>query len=433
MYNLKIEADNIIKKLNENGFEAYFIGNYPFVKKNNLLNPNQKLKIKNIDIVTNAKLEDIKNIFEVVTSVTDYYNQYALIELLIKQNKINFKIYHAAEYTNVVNNTKKQVNTVNEILNEFSFLIDTIRIDSNANILNYSNKKTSSFDSVMNRTLVCNGNFREKLLENPNIIFDLCVHASNISYSINSSYLKVISNNKNYIKYIKLEVIQKYIERILISKSAFIGLKIIKDHLIDLSYNNCKIFEFLDYCTEEDLLEFSKFTQNVDIIARWTFLLKKSPKDKQIDLLKRLKLKYEDKIIWLLNNFDLINEENYKIAIYNSKESLLQISNNKKTVFLLFEMFERLTNVWRCLYESKIDTCNNIIDTICSRPFFDYQILYSDQEIYKILNIDESISLVQAKEEFLKAIILEPKHPNESDYLELLKSVMLNYINNNTN
>ena len=97
MYNLKIEADNILKKLHENGFEAYFIGNYPFVKKNNSLNPTNKLKIKSIDIVTNATLQDIQNLFEIVKPNTEYYNKYALIELLIKQNKINFKIYHAAD------------------------------------------------------------------------------------------------------------------------------------------------------------------------------------------------------------------------------------------------------------------------------------------------------------------------------------------------
>lgn len=433
MYNLKIEADNIIRRLQDNGFEASFVGNYPFVKKNNLLNPNKKLKIKSIDIITNAKLDDIQRIFEVVTPVTDYYNQYALVELLIKQNKINFKIYHAAEYTNVVNNSKKQVNSIEDILAEFSFLIDTVRLNQEGVIINYANKKASAFESISSSTLLCNGNFRTKLIDNPTIIFDLCIHASNIPYTINSSYLKVIGNNKHYLKHIKLEVIQKYFEKILMSKCPYIGLSIIKEYLLDFSYDNENIFEFLKYVSKEDLLTFSKFTTSVDIITRWVYLFKHVPKDQQENLLKGLHLSYEDKIIWLLNHFDLINEENYKIAIYNSKDSLVNINNDKSTVFLLYDMFQRLTNLWRCLYEDKVEICNKIIDTICSRPFFGFQISYTDEEIYNILDVDSSVSLVQAKEEFLKAIIMEQKHPNEADYLELLKQTMGDYIKNNIN
>lgn len=430
MYNLKIEAENIIRTLQENGFDACFVGNYPFVKKNNSLNPANKLKIKSIDIITSARLEDIQRLFEVVKPNTEYYNKYALVELIVKQNKINFKIYHAATYTNIVTGKTKEVNTIEEILNEFSFLIDSMRIDIDGNIINYSNKKSSAIDSISTKTLLSNGNFRERLLENPMIIFDLCLHASNIPYTINSSYLKIIGNNKNYIKHIKLETIQKYLDRILMSKYAYVGLIIIRNNLIEFAYNGKPIFEFLTYCTDEDLMQFSKFNSSVDIISRWTYLFNHVPKDKQFEMLDNLNLTYKNKIMWLLDNYYLIESENYKLAIYDSKKTLINIVESKNNVFLLYDMFQRLTSIWKCLDESKVEICNKIIDTICSRPFFDYQIAYSDEEIYKLVELDELIDLKDAKEEFLKALIMQPKHPNEDDYLALLKETISSYINN---
>ena len=68
MYNLKIEAKKIIQELQDKGFEAYFVGNYPFVKQHNILNAENKLKIKTIDIVTNAKLEDIQSLFNLFSA-----------------------------------------------------------------------------------------------------------------------------------------------------------------------------------------------------------------------------------------------------------------------------------------------------------------------------------------------------------------------------
>lgn len=430
MYNLKIEADNILRTLHENGFEAYFVGNYPFVKKNNSINTTEKLKIKSIDIITNATLDDIKSLFTVSSVNTDYYSKFAMVEVFIKQNKINFKIYHAAEYTNIVTGKTRNVTTINEILDGFSFLIDSIMIDIDGNSINYSNKKYSSLDSISSKNLLSNGNFREKLIENPMIIFDLCVHASNIPYSINNTYFKIIGNNKNYIKYIKLSCIQKYMDKILMSKNAFVGLLIIKNNLLDLSYNGSKIFKFLEYCSEQDLMKFSKFNSNVDIISRWAYLFTHVPKESQLELLQCLQLPYEKKIIWLLENFELVNEDNYKLAIYDSKESLGNISN-KTDVFLLHEMFQRLTNIWKCLDESKIDICNKIIDAICSRPFFDYQIAYNDEEIYKLIELENKVDLSKGKDIFLKEIIMKSKHPDDEEYLLLLKESILKSLEEN--
>lgn len=421
MYNLKIEAKKIIQELQESGFEAYFVGNYPFVKQHNLMNPTDKLKIKTIDIITNAKLEDIKSRFKVVR-INEEYNRSVLVELPVKQNFLNFRIYHAAEYLNVVNGKTKQVDTINDILNNFGFLMDTVMIDNEGKVINYINKKYSAFESIASKSLQSNGNFREKLIENPMVIFELCCYASNISYNVNESNLKIITNNKDYLRNVPLSLIVKYFNKILMSKNPLVGLKIIKDCMLDFQYKGVTLFDFLKHCDDQYLLKLSNFNSSIDIISRWAYLLRNVPIEERITALNNLELSYKNKILWILENYTIVDdEENYKMSIYNSRESLKKIVESKYDIFLLHEMFDRLTKLRQILNNEKTDVCSKIMDTICSRPFFTYQIAYSDDDICKIANIKNGNWLAITKENLLKKIILEKKHPSEEQYMELLK------------
>lgn len=421
MYNLKIEAKKIIQELQDNGFEACFVGNYPFVKQHNLINSENKLKIKTIDIVTNAKLEDIKSLFK-VTKVNEEYNRSVFVEIPVKQNFLKFRVYHAGEYTNIVNKKTKSVDTIDDILYNFGFLIDTLRIDNDGKIINYVNKKYSALDSINTKSLQSNGNFREKLIENPMIIFELCLYASNINYSVNESNLKIITNNRDYLKHAPLCLIVKYFNKILMSKNPIIGLTIIKDCLLDFEYKNNKLFEFLKFCPNDSLLKLSEFNSSIDIISRWAYLLKNVPEEIRLDTLNNLELSYKNKVLWILENYDIVDdEENYKMSIYNSRESLRKITEAKFDIFLLYEMFDKLTKLHQVLNEDKNIVCKKIMDTICSRPFFTYQIAYSDDDICKIANIEKGKWLDLTKEHLIKKIILENKHPNEDQYMNLLK------------
>lgn len=422
MYNLRIEAENILNILIENGYEASFVGNYPFVKQNNLLNPKYKLKVKSLDIITNATLDDLKKHLNIVDTVTNLYNVYSNVEVMVKQNTFKFKIYHAAEYTNIVNGKKFQVSTIDDILENFNFLIDTVRI-SGTTLCNYASKKVSSLESIRQMNLLSNGNFREKLLRNPLIIFELCCHASNIPYTVNDSYFKIINNNQNYIKYIKLPLIHQYLDRILMSKNPMIGLNIIKNHLIDFEYDGKKIFRFLSYCDNKHLAELNKLS-SIDIISKWAFLLRIIPEDECNKIMDDFQLKYKNKVRWLIDNYNIVNEDNYKIAIYKSRDTLTNITESEFNVFLLHEMFERIAKIHSALDEDKKDICRKIIDTICSRPFFTYQVAYDDDEICTLAGKDHGAWVNDVKESFIQKIILMDKHPDDDKYLDILKETI---------
>lgn len=418
MYNLKIEAVKILETLEDNGYEAFFVGNYPLVKQYNIYHQSSKMKAKQIEIITNADINCLQKLFK-VTKINDKdYSKSALIELEIKQNLVYFKIYHAAEYYNVITKKTKTVDSIEKILDNFSFLLETIRMDKDSNLYDYSNKKINSFSSIKDKLLLSNGNFREKLLDNPNIILELCYYASNLDFLINESVFKIISNNNSYLKYESIEKITRYFNMILMSKNPFIGLKIIKNTMLDFDYNGIRIFKFLENIADEHLYKLSNFNSSIDIISRWAYLLKTI--DNQSEVIDNFKLSYKNKIIWLLKNFDIIDEQDYKMAIYNSKESLRCITESKCDVFLLYEMFDKLTKLHCVLDNSKINICKSFIDTICSRPFFEYQVIYTDDYICELANKEKGEWLENVKTDIIKKIIKCDKHPENDVYLEML-------------
>ncbi len=424
MYNLKIEVFNIIETLNQNNYTAYLVENYPFVKYHNLTHSTDKMKIKQFSIVTDANLETLEKLFTIKKVEQNNYNKYALIEITLNSNTIYFKVYYATEYTNVVNKQTIKVDTVKKILNEFSFLIDTIRMDTDSNLIDYSCKKGSAFNSIQNKTLQINGNLREKISINPLIILELCYKYSNINYSVSDSNIKIIANNYNTLKYESLENIVRYFNMILMSKKPSKGLKIIKSHMSKFNYNGNNIFDFLLNIDDQYLEKLDTFTNAVDIMSRWAYLLKLFGEEQYLQIINMFKLSYKHKVIWLIQHFDIIREPDYKLAIYNSKESLKLISEEKWDIFLLFNMFNKLTIINTILYPEYEEQCKNIIESIYCRPFFEYQLLYDDNELIKIANVESGEWLNVAKEQLLLNIINCEKHPNEDECLELAKEAI---------
>jgi hypothetical protein len=65
--------------------------------------------------------------------------------------------------------------------------------------------------------------------------------------------------------------------------------------------------------------------------------------------------------------------------------------------------------------------CGKIIDTIYSRPIFDYQLKYNDKELCEIANVEAGNWLQITKENLVQKILMCDKHPDEDKYLEMAK------------
>lgn len=419
MYNLKVEAERLMNILNKKGHESAFIGPYPYMKYHNAIHED-RLKTKDIQFVTNASLDQLKNIFKVVKVGSDFVN-YCIIETELKQNLIYFKVYYNNNYVSKVDGTITKVTTLNDILNNRNFAIDTITIDLNGKMHCLENdKKAIGYESIENRILVANGDFETLIKRNPMIMLEACVYASDLPYAIPQEYLTIMNNNYNYLKYESIDDIVKYVENIMKTNNPLKGLNIIKSSLSNYSYNNIKIFDFVNHINnKEDIVKLEKN----DLLSRWSFLLYKMPNDiveQTIDIFKLDK----NKILWLINNFELPKSNNIKESIYNVSKTIKSINDNKKMhdIFVLYKMINILSNIYIILDPSNKEKYEFMSNLICSRPFFNDQVLYEDSDIIKIIKKDIN-NIEDYKTELVKYILMLDKHPDDEEYIEVMKKI----------
>ena len=419
MYNLKVEAERLMNILNKKGYESAFIGPYPYMKYHNAIHED-RLKTKDIQFVTNASLDQLKNIFKVVKVGSDFVN-YCIIETELKQNLIYFKVYYNNNYVSKVDGTITKVTTLNDILNNRNFAIDTITIDLNGKMHCLENdKKAIGYESIENRILVANGDFETLIKRNPMIMLEACVYASDLPYAIPQEYLTIMNNNYNYLKYESIDDIVKYVENIMKTNNPLKGLNIIKSSLSNYSYNNIKIFDFVNHINnKEDIVKLEKN----DLLSRWSFLLYKMPNDivkQTIDIFKLDK----NKILWLINNFELPKSNNIKESIYNVSKTIKSINDNKKMhdIFVLYKMINILSNIYTILDPSNKEKYEFMSNLICSRPFFNDQVLYEDSDIIKIIKKDIN-NIEDYKTELVKYILMLDKHPDDEEYIEVMKKI----------
>ncbi len=419
MYNLKVEAERLMNILNKKGYESAFIGPYPYMKYHNAIHED-RLKTKDIQFVTNASLDQLKNIFKVVKVGSDFVN-YCVIETELKQNLIYFKVYYNNNYVSKIDGTITKVTTLNDILNNRNFAIDTITIDLNGKMHCLENdKKAIGYESIENRILVANGDFETLIKRNPMIMLEACVYASDLPYTISQEYLTIMNNNYNYLKYESIDDIVKYVENIMKTNNPLKGLNIIKSSLSNYSYNNIKIFDFVNHIdNKEDIVKLEKN----DLLSRWSFLLYKMPNDvveQTIDIFKLDK----NKILWLINNFELPKSNNIKESIYNVSKTIKSINDNKKMhdIFVLYKMINILSNIYTILDPSNKEKYEFMSNLICSRPFFNDQVLYEDSDIIKIIKKDIN-NIEDYKTELVKYILMLDKHPDDEEYIEVMKKI----------
>lgn len=419
MYNLKVEAERLMNILNKKGYESAFIGPYPYMKYHNAIHED-RLKTKDIQFITNASLDQLKNIFKVVKVGSDFVN-YCIIETELKQNLIYFKVYYNNNYVSKVDGTITKVTTLNDILNNRNFAIDTITIDLNGKMHCLENdKKAIGYESIENRILVANGDFETLIKRNPMIMLEACIYASDLPYTISQEYLTIMNNNYNYLKYESIDDIVKYVENIMKTNNPLKGLNIIKSSLSNYSYNNIKIFDFVNHIdNKEDIVKLEKN----DLLSRWSFLLYKMPNDvikQTIDIFKLDK----NKILWLINNFELPKSNNIKESIYNVSKTIKSINDNKKMhdIFVLYKMINILSNIYTILDPSNKEKYEFMSNLICSRPFFNDQVLYEDSDIIKIVKKDIN-NIEDYKTELVKYILMLDKHPDDEEYIEVMKKI----------
>ena len=219
---------NILKTLENNGYEAYLVGG--FIRDKIL-----HIKSYDIDICTNAKPEDLEKIFNI--KVNDYGS------LSFKLNKYSIDIttfrkelkYEKRKPTKI-----EYVDTLEEDVKRRDFTINAICMNSDGKIIDLVN----GLNDIHNKTIRMIGNISSKLKEDPLRMLRAIRLATILDFKIEDKLLKSIKDNNKLV--LTLSPFRKRCEldKILSSKNFKKGLELLKDtgilELLNISYDNIK-------------------------------------------------------------------------------------------------------------------------------------------------------------------------------------------------
>ena len=226
---------NILKTLEENGYEGYIIGGFPRDKYLNIIS-------YDIDICTNAKPSDILKIFpEAITTNIKYGN--------IIIDNVQITTYRKEKYDKNRYPKVKYVDDLKIDLLRRDFIINTLCIDSNGNYLDIYNAK-EDLDKKIIRTV---GDPYQKLQEDPLRILRAIRFASTLDFSLDDELSNAIKKYGYLVE--KLSYAKKKSELIKIinhKKGIELILKYKLDHYLNI-YNLDKIDDNEDILSQIDI------------------------------------------------------------------------------------------------------------------------------------------------------------------------------------
>lgn len=189
------EALEILKKINELGYEAYIIGGYPRDKYLNISS-------YDIDMCTNMTPDIIKKYFN-ITKDSGYGS-------LIIDNKFEITTYRKDTYIKNRFPDIQYVKTLEEDLQRRDFTINTLCIDLNGNYVDKLNAITDLDNKIIKTIKNADASFKEDPLR----IVRAIRFKIDLNFSLNSDIIKSTQKNKHLLKNISSKRIEKEINKI---------------------------------------------------------------------------------------------------------------------------------------------------------------------------------------------------------------------------
>lgn len=281
MYNTALK---IINKINEFGFKAYIVGGFP---RDKYLNRESI----DIDICTNAKPKELKNIFQNLILSNE---QYGSVTLII--NDIHFEITTFRREIEYINNRiPSKFEYINDLLEDLlrrDFTINTLCIDSNGDLIDLLNAKAD----LDNKIIKMVGDPFIRLRQDSLRILRAIRFATTLNFKLDDDLLNSIKSCGYLLENLSYFRKKQELDKIFASTNSKYGIDLIK---------SCGLEKYLD-------ISINNITYVDDLLGIWVQLDPKNynfTKNEQQIIDKTKELLDKD----ILNNFNL-----YKYGLYIS-------------------------------------------------------------------------------------------------------------------
>lgn len=258
----------IINKICDKGYDAYIVGGYV---RDSLLN----IKSNDIDITTNAKPKEIKEIFPDCIIKSDSYG--AVI--------INYKNYHfdvttmREEMEYLDNRHPSSILYVNDLKKDLlrrDFTINALCFDKNGKLVDLISGKKDLDKRIIRTIIDSNKSFSDDALR----ILRAIRFASLLDFNLSEDIIKSIENNKHLLRKLSSSRKKEELDKIFGSKKAHEGIKLIME---------------LGLVDELHLTNLDRIKDYSDIVGIWAMIntdaYQFSPSEK--DLIKNVNIVYD--------------------------------------------------------------------------------------------------------------------------------------------
>ena len=336
-------AIDILKRFNQNGYEAYFVGG---CVRDYLLGED----FSDIDITTNALPDEVKKVFR---KSIDTGIQHGTVTILVNGDSYEVTTFRTEEdYANHRSPEKVEfVSNLREDLDRRDFTINAMALDYNGKLFDYHNGDNDLSSKII-RTV---NNPNERFYEDALRMLRAFRFSSKLGFEIENNTLDAIKKNAELIKFVSIERIVNEFKKLLSGKGNLRSLELLLDS---------KLNTYIPFLEEIEIIQdFSKcsFCQSLYILAKIN--------DISFDILKELKL--SNKEVKLIKEFNKINTDFVrKIPL----ELILYKYNFEDVVFIAeYFSYNNRNNIENCKLTinsfDEVDiTSQEIISTIGEKP-----------------------------------------------------------------
>ncbi len=232
-------ALKLIKKIEDQGFVAYIVGGFV---RDYLLG----ITSHDIDICTNARPSDIRNIFQDACLPNEAYGS---TTVLIKN--IHFEITTFRKEITYINNRKpiefEYIDDLLEDLKRRDFCINTLCMDKNGNIIDLLNGKEDLEKKEINTV----GDSYTKFVEDSLRILRAVRFATSLNFSLSSDVKESIKETKQYVLKLSYSRKKEELNKIFTSVHVKYGVKLLLELGLD---QQLKLFRLKEITYFEDLI-----------------------------------------------------------------------------------------------------------------------------------------------------------------------------------
>lgn len=240
-----MEAKEVLRKIEERGFEAYIVGGYV---RDYVLG----IESHDVDICTNARVKDILEIFGNNLAHSDEYGNVKMIS-----DKYNIDITTYRRDLKYNGDRKKvEIEYVDNLVDDLDrrdFTMNTLCMNETDIIIDIFNGK----EDINNKLIRCVGDPELRLNEDPLRILRAVRFATVLDFKIEENLYNSMKKNGSLLLQLSLERIKEELTKILVSKNAIRGL----DYLRRLG--------FLEYLG----IEYDKIVNVTDICGMYSQLI----------------------------------------------------------------------------------------------------------------------------------------------------------------